>query len=248
MELQRIYKKAYLEYLRSNVKKEAYLQEHFSSDKKQTIPLADVYNNAEGLSQKMIPDANHDIDSAIALYETYPDLSPLLASQESLWVYLGHNELFEYVKKRRKVSEDSKEDKIKEYWFDDAERGTLSGLWWAVKMTINEELPDKYELTRTLFRNQTFRTRTFFTYKIGKHREALMGVLSFMNDNKDLFKGHEEARSIYVSAYFSRLGETKELAYLDKDFFYNELEKKRKAIELATDRDNVRHNHQIWNI
>lgn len=248
MELQRVYKKAYVEALRANIKKEAYLQEQFISDKAQTLSLADVYNNAEELSGKMIPEASHDIDSAIALFEAYPDLSPLLASQDSLWVYLAHNELFEYVQKRRKVSIDSKEDKIKDYWFDDSERGTLSGLWWAVKMTINESLPDKYVLTRTLFRNQTFRTRTFFTYKIGKCKEALAGVLSFMNDNQELFQGHEEARSIYVSAYFSRLATTKELAYLDKDFFYNELEKKRKAIELAVDRDNVRHNREIWNI
>lgn len=248
MELQRVYKKSYVEMLRANIKKEAYLQDHFISDNKQTLSLADIYNNAGELSGKMIPDASHDIDSAIALYEAYPDLSPLLASQDSLWVYLAHNELFEYVQKRRKVSAESKEDKIKDYWFDDSEKGTLSGLWWAVKMTVSDNLTDKYELTRTLFRNQTFRTRTFFTYKIGKYKEALTGVLSFMNDNKELFQGHEEARSIYVSAYFSRLAATKELAYLDKEFFYNELDKKRKAIELAVDRDNVRHNQAIWNI
>ena len=248
MELQRVYKKTYVELLRANIKKEAYLQEHFVSDKAQTLSLADVYNNAGDLISKMVPDASHDIDSAIALFEAYPNLSPLLASQDSLWVYLAHNELFEYVKKRRKVSVDSKEDKIKDYWFDGTEKGTLSGLWWAVKMTVCDNLTDRYELTRTLFRNQTFRTRIFFTYKIGKYKEALTGVLSFMNDNKELFQGHEEARSIYVSAYFSRLAATKELAYLDKDFFYNELEKKRKAIELAVDRDNVRHNHAIWNI
>lgn len=248
MELQRVYKKSYVEMLRANIKKEAYLQDHFISDNKQTLSLADIYNNAGELCGKMIPDASHDIDSAIALYEAYPDLSPLLASQDSLWVYLAHNELFEYVQKRRKVSAESKEDKIKDYWFDDSEKGTLSGLWWAVKMTVSDNLTDKYELTRTLFRNQTFRTRTFFTYKIGKYKEALTGVLSFMNDNKELFQGHEEARSIYVSAYFSRLAATKELAYLDKEFFYNELDKKRKAIELAVDRDNVRHNQAIWNI
>ena len=248
MELQRVYKKAYVEHLRTNINKAAYLQDSFVSDKAQTLPLAEVYNNAAGLKTKMIPDAAHDIDSAIALYEAYPNLSLLLAAQDSLWVYLAHNELFEYVQKRRKVTSESKEEKIKDYWFDDSEKGTLSGLWWGVKMTVDENLSDKYELTRTLFKNQTFRTRTFFTYKIGKHKEALRGVLSFMSDNKELFKGHEEARSIYVSAYFSRLGATKELAYLDKTFFYQELEKKRKAIELAVDRDNVRHNKEIWKI
>ena len=103
MELQRVYKKAYIESLRTKFTKEAYLQDKFVSDYNQTLPLADVYNNAKELSLKMIPDADHDIDSAIALFEAYPNLSPILASQESLWIYLAHNELFEYVQKRRKV-------------------------------------------------------------------------------------------------------------------------------------------------
>ena len=248
MELQKVYKKSYVEYLRANISKDAYLQEQFISDKNQIISLADIYNNAIGLLDKMVPDATHDFDSAIALYEAYPNISPLLAAQESLWVYLAHNELFEYVQKRRKVTSESTIDKIKDYWFDITERGTLAGLWWAVKMTINEDLSDKYELTRILFGNQTFRTRTFFTSKIGKCKEALVGVLSFMNDNKELFQNHMEARAIYVSSYFSRLGTTKELAYMDRDFFYTELEKKRKAIELAEDRKDVRHNREIWNI
>lgn len=248
MELQRIYRKSYLNYLSDNFKKEAYLQDCFDSDKSQTLPLADIYNNAPGLLEKMIPDSKHDCESAIALYEAYSNVTPLVASQPSLWVYLAHNELFSYVQKRWKISAESTEDRMKKQWFDDGESGTLSGLWWAVYLTVDESRADKYELTRALFRNQTFRTRTFFTYRLGKYREALIGILRFMNDNKELFQGHEEARAIYVSAYFSRLGATKELAYMDQNFFYKELEKKRRAIELAVDRDNVRHNRDIWNI
>lgn len=248
MELQKIYKIKYVNYLSDNFRKEAYLQDQFVAENPQIIPLKDVYNNAGTLVEKMIPDSKHDFDSAVALYEAYPDLTPLVASQQSLWVYLAHNELFGYVQKRWKVSSESTEDRMKKQWFDNGESGTLSGLWWAVYLTKDENREDKYELTRALFRNQTFRTRTFFTYRLGKYREALLGILNFMNDNKELFQGHEEARTIYVSAYFSRLGATKELAYMDQDFFYNELEKKRRAIELAVDRDNVRHNRDIWNI
>lgn len=248
MELQKIYKTKYVNYLSDNFVKEAYLQDKFIAENPQVLPLKDIYNNASALIEKMIPDSKHDFESAVALYEAYPNLTPLVASQASLWVYLAHNELFSYVQKRWKVSANSTEERMKRQWFDNGESGTLSGLWWAVYLTVDEDREDKYELTRTLFQNQTFRTRTFFTYRIGKCREALQGVLGFMTDNKELFKGHEEARATYVSLYFSRLGTTKELPYMDKEFFYNELNKKRRAIELAVDRENVRHNHEIWNI
>ena len=80
MELQKVYKHSYVDKLRTSVKKESYLRTKFESDLKQTILLADVYNNAATLSSKMIPDAAHDFESAIALFEAYPDISPILAS------------------------------------------------------------------------------------------------------------------------------------------------------------------------
>lgn len=248
MELQLIYKDQYLRTMQGTIKVEKYINETFDEERPQVLPLAGVYNNAASLVEKMIPDSAHDCESAIALYEAYKDLPPLAAARDGLWAYLAHHELFSYIQKRWKIDHNSSEDKIKEYWFKTGVAGALSGLWWAVYFTIDESREDKYELTKELFRNQTFRTRTFFTYKIGKNREALHGVLSFMHDNSDMFKRKAEARCDYITSYFSRLGTTKDLVYMDKDFFYKELERKRHALELAVDTGNVRHNREIWNV
>ena len=248
MELQKAFKSGYINRLSDSITTEKYVGEKFFFDPNETVPLCDVYNNAQDLALRMNPDKRKDFESAVALYEAYRDITPLVASGKGLWVYLAHAELFDYVKKRWDINEESSPKVIKEHWFETSLAGTLSGLWWAVYSTVQPEKgPDhQYDLTKILFENQTFRTRTFFTYKIARHKEALFGVLEFMLEHWDVFKNQTEAKADYVTTYFSRLGITKHLIYIDKDFYKSELEKKMPAILLATDTDNVRHNRDIW--
>lgn len=258
MELQKMYTDAFVAQLSKNISPEKYQEDKpFEIDKPEYTQLSYIYNKAveiapveenetnQGEIKKMIPDKNHDFDSAVALFEAYRELPPYIASKAGFWVYLSHNELYVYVKKRWGDT-----TKIKEHWFDIGRRGSLSGLWWAVYCTIDEtkEGDDKYWLTRQLFVNQTFRTRTFFTYRIGMNREALKGTLQFMYKYPELFKrGAGEARLDFIRKYFGRLGATKELTALEHDFFASELEKKKSAFDLITDTAQVRHDRRIWN-
>lgn len=259
MELQKIYTDRFVAELRKNVTADRYQSEEpFDIEKPEFNYIAGIYNGASDIAplsdgiivkdgkKRMIPDKNHDFESAIALYEAYKELSPYYASRAGFWVYLSHNELYGYVRKRWHDS-----NNIVEHWFDIGRRGSLSGLWWAVYCTRDEtkEGDEQYRLTRQLFVNQTFRTRTFFTYKIGMNKEALKGILMFMNNYPDLFKrGAGEARLDYIRKYFGRLGATKELIAFEHNFFEEELSKKKKAFDLITDTSQVRHNRQIWNI
>lgn len=250
MELQKVFKSGYINKLSDSITTEKYLGDKFIFDPNETNALYGIYNNAPDLALKMDPDKRKDFESAIALYEAYKDLTPLVASGKGLWVYLAHAELFDYVKKRWDINAESTPRVIKDHWFETTLAGTLSGLWWAVYFTVQPEKgPEhQYDLTKILFENQTFRTRTFFTYKIARHEAALIGVLEFMQEHWDVFKNQLEAKADYVTTYFSRLGTTKHLLYMDKEFFKSELEKKMPAIRLATDTANVRHNREIWTI
>ena len=259
MELQRIYSDAFVAQLRKNATVEKYQgEEPFDIEDAECTQLGGIYNRAteiaplkgdennQEVQKRMIPDKNHDFESAIALFEAYKDLSPYIASRAGFWVYLSHNELYGYVKSRWGDS-----TKIKEHWFDIGRRGSLSGLWWAVYCTYDstKEGEERYRLTRQLFVNQTFRTRTFFTYRIGMNKEALKGILSFMSKYPDLFKrGAGEARLDYIRKYLGRLGSTKELVSFESDFFTMELERKLPAIELVTDTAQVRHDKKVWNM
>lgn len=261
MELQRLYTDTFVAQLRKNVTPEKYQnEESFDIENPEYTQLGNIYNMAADIAplenpdteregekrKRMIPDKNHDFESAVALFEAYKDLSPYIASRAGFWVYLSHNELYSYVKKRWSDS-----DKIEEHWFKIGRRGFLSGLWWAVYCTYDDtkEGDERYWLTKQLFINQTFRTRTFFISRNGLNKEALKGILSFMSKYPELFKrGSGEARLDYIRKYFGRLRSTKELTAFENDYFTYELERKMPAIELVTDTAQVRHDKRVWNM
>lgn len=258
MELQKIYSESFVAQMIKDIAPEQYQSdEPFDIDNPICDQIGGIYNKAVEIAplkpgqqadghKRMIPDKNHDFESAVALFEAYENLSPYFASKRGLWVYLSHNELYSYVKQRWGDT-----SKIKEHWFDIGRRGSLSGLWWAVYCTYDptKEGDERYWLTRQLFVNQTFRTRTFFTYRIGMNRDALKGILTFMGQYPDLFKrGAGEARLDYIRKYFGRLGSTKELRAFEDNFFTQELERKMPAIELVKDTSQVRHDRQVWNL
>lgn len=262
MELQKIYSDSFVEELRKNATPEKYQAIEVCGadlDNADFTQMDGIYNNAINIapiirdgevvndgSKRMIPDKDHDFESAVALFEAYENLSPYFASRKGFWTYLSHNELYSYVKKRWGDT-----SKIKEHWFDIGRRGSLSGLWWAVYYTVDrtKEGDERYWLTRQLFVNQTFRTRTFFNSSLGMNQEILRGTLMFMERNPELFKrGTGEARLDYIKTYFGRLGCTKELTALNDAFFVKELERKLPAIELVHDTSQVRHDKQVWNL
>ena len=52
-------------------------------------------NHPEGLLERLDPSSEGDLQSAIAIYEAYEDITPLFAQQDDLWVYLTHVDLFD---------------------------------------------------------------------------------------------------------------------------------------------------------
>lgn len=258
MELQRIYTDTFVAQLKRNATPDKYQsEEKFEIDNPEYTQISGIYNKAAEIAplleestnntqKRMIPDKNHDFESAVALFEAYENLPPYFASKPGLWVYLAHNELYPYVRKRWGDT-----TKIKDHWFNIGRRGSLSGLWWAVYCTYNpqKEGDERYLLTRQLFVNQTFRTRTFFTYRIAMNKEALCGTLLFISKYSDMFKrGASEARLDYIKKYIGRLGSTIELTAMDANYFLKMLEQKLPALKIITDTTQVRHNKLLWNM
>lgn len=106
-------------------------------------------------------------------------------------------------------------------------RTSLMNLWWSVYLTVDESLGEehKYDLTRIFFSNDGLRTRRLGTGHLGRNREALKGILSFMKDNPDIFEEGIENRMIWITRHFNLIGGTKPLSNLPSTFFYKELEK-----------------------
>jgi len=236
MEKQKIFRSSYISQLKNNLKNgisvHLYKNKEFEYNKEKELLLPTVYKPI-GLLEKM--DENNDFKSAIALYEAYKDFTPLQASDERFWTYLTHVDLFPYMQKRRNKhlsgEIDNEIEYILKYWFmkstsqQELMRHSLAGLWWGVYLSVDETRENKYELTNILFRQLDFPTRTLGTYRLGRHKEAVIGILQFILENDELFNSKFEKKTRYITKYLNLVGGTKPLGYFDRLFFINELNK-----------------------
>ena len=176
MELQRVFKRSYMEQLRRHININDYRGEKFPYDETQVRPLANVYRPV-GLLEKLDPE--DDLKSDIAIYEAYPDLDPLVASLPDLWVYLAHTDLFPYVQKRwgGVFEDDVNEAFIINHWHKHSThflRTIFAGFWWNVYLTVDENRADKYELTRVMYEcGQDWRIMRFGELSLIRQKEPL---------------------------------------------------------------------------
>ncbi len=231
MALQNTIGRVYAEQLQREIEDnlELYKQDSFELDESKLLVVPGV-NHPEGLLDKMM-NASNDFEASVALYEAYESLTPLQASQNAFWTYLAHSELFPYVQKRWPLvmSDGVSKQYILDHWFfaHGLVRQALSGLWWAVHCSIDPENPeDKYKYTRFLLGNYTLRVVRLGPTKLIRHKEAVIGMIGYLIDTQDVESNNSiEDRVHFVVSYFNKLGATKQLTYMDRGFFYNELKK-----------------------
>lgn len=241
MEKQLIFKERYLYELKQNINIEKYKGNEFVYDDKQVLTMVNI-NKPDKLADRLNPNPKNDFESAIAIFEAYKNLEPIQASDERLWTYLAHVDLYPYMIKRWPDVYNAEAVKpevyINDHWFLDTTaqsnlmRHAIAGLWWSVYLTVDEKRSNKYELTEVLFWNQTFRTRTFGNYKLVRHKEAVIGLLEFCKENEPILKNFEKQHQV-LTEHLNLIGGVKPLAYQDRIFFKSELEKISAKIKIA---------------
>lgn len=232
MAKQLIFKDKYVQRLKNNLNIEFYKGNEFVYDKKQVLMLPNI-EKTEGLVGKL--DVNDDCKTAIAIFEAFEKLELIQASDERLWVYLAHVDLYSYMVKRwNAVQKGAAKDAngyILEHWFLKTSsqgsllRNWLSGLWWGVYLSVDESRSDKFELTRLFFRQLDFVTRTMGAEKFGRHKEAVIGILEFIKENEGLFKTKFEAKTRFIARHTNFIGGVKPISYYNRHFFKSELAK-----------------------
>ena len=225
-----------------------YLEGTFSFDESQTQWVGGL-PQPENLLEEMLKfsDKSHDFQAAKTLYESFHLLRPVVASEKSFWIYLGHADLYPYMHKRflkdvtRILQEDpQKSSAILNRWFFPREfvRNHLAGMWWDVKCTIDESNSDPYIYTETLFRYYDMRSINFANFKMFRNKEQVKGILKCIGEHPDIFDKYSKDRIRYVTKYFNRLGATKQLIALPWQFFYRTVESLLKDISLINDSGN----------
>ena len=74
-----------------------------------------------------------------------------------------------------------------------------------------------------LFKNYTLRFIRLGVGKVIQHKEAAIGILQFIKDNERYITSMENVANSLTS-YFNKLGAVKQLTFLDRQFFYHEME------------------------
>lgn len=235
MELQKVFKRSYMDELRKNIHISDYQGESFPYEPSKVKPLANVYK-PEGLLDRLDPD--DDFTSAKEIYQAYENVTPLLASLPDLWVYLAHVDLFPYVQKRwsKIFDDDVDEQYVLNHWHENSHfmRTTFAGLWWHTYLTYDKSRKNPFELTEVLFKSQDFRTLRFGELGLIRHRPAMLGVLEFLIANPEIMQTAFDARGQYISRYFNMLGGTKQLSYMDKNYFMRKLDEIKPKLEQIT--------------
>ena len=175
-----------------------------------------------------------DYEAAITIFEAFPDLTREQANYLPFWAYLTHVDLYPYMIKRFCNGASPNETDIKiNWWHTNVMRRGVSNLWWSVKQTIDESHPtDKYHYTKYFFKHLDFRQRRMGSSTLFRHREAVIGILKFLEENiKDYFEG----RSNFIMMYFNKQATLRQLAICNRDDFYNEL------LEIKSDILKVQH-------
>lgn len=260
MSLQKIFKPNYVNQCKTHIVPENYALDEFPYNKEQVKTLANIYK-PDGLEDRLDP--NDNFKSAITLYEAYPNLTPLIASKEEFWVYLTHVDCFHYTQQRwnlrgKEESPDTNilagtasESYIREHFFYSTAHGvmgtTLMNLWWSIYLSVDPSRGEsrKYELSEVLFKSEDFRTRRLASGVLARNKEAIIGILQFLKDFPDVYNKFFDARLVYISKYFNRLGGNIRLGYLDRNFFYNELKNHLDLILSIQQREDVFNNDAI---
>ena len=241
--LQNTFTTSYVAKLANEVKAELslgkYSADEFEYDKSALRFVARVYK-PENLLEQML-NTDNDFDAAVILYNAYKEIPLILASNEAFWAYLCHVDLFEYCKKRYPVDDvKNKVSHIQDHWFfgKGHSRNTLAQLWWGVHETIDEDNTEHpFHLTRIFFINYSFRV-IWLTVML-RTKQGLLGILDFLKENPKITDKAFEYRGLFIAKYFNRLGGSKQLSSLPREFFKMELEKIKDIILSITSKEQV---------
>lgn len=229
MELQRQFSQDYLTEIKNKIYdadfRKKYVESTFVIEdiENNVVKIPGLYNNHVNL--KMSSKPSDDFENAKAFYEAYKDMSPIIASQETIWAYLTHVEYFDYVKERWSVSIDTSADTMIDHFFVRSmlkiARNGLARLWWPVYITYDKKNEDPYHLTKIFFANTqivvSLSESVLFTCK-----PLTQGVLEFFEEHPDVKTS--KANIEKIMEYFNALGGVRNLAFDSKEFIKHTIE------------------------
>lgn len=146
------------------------------------------------------PGNNNDVENSKRVYETFKHLTLLEASDERIWVGLAHTEeIMKYIINRWNITEKSTVGSIKDRFFSNIKRNSISRLWWYGYLSHSEELENPYTLTEILAGNHDL-AEGLLGRKFGRNKDIILTFLKAIHEWTELenqkFPGRDAFRNI----------------------------------------------------
>ena len=171
--------------------------------KKFTIPKFKLHTSDEGNYEKV------DYKNCIILYESLNKLPRYVLTNENFWVWLELTICYEACRQAMPIKSKST---FKDHWlFSGGNRrglffGVLSRCYFRVELTIDNTLPDKYELTKFVCEKiERFRTLTWRSISSEKH--IVLGVIKAEKDLHDEYNANPTTAEMFRKAETGKNGE-----------------------------------------
>ena len=185
---------------------------------------------------------DNDIENALLVYQSFPDLTPYKACDERIWTHLTHGPCFSYTQKRwlygkEGSSPDAKVKLVQKHFFArvDGSRGwqrnnAISNLWWSAHIARkcgeeNFEKTLKVLLHQTDFRKSIVERPS--TSQSAKVLSVIMKVLTdiYYNGDLDFFRrGVGRGAYLEFARFINRHGGTRFLEALSEKDLRNLIE------------------------
>jgi hypothetical protein len=138
---------------------------------------------------ELSPSPQDDLESSIKIFEAFKKLDRVQANDRRLWVALTHDKFFTYTQERWQITSESSDQVIlRRFHFEGSSlearmRNSISRLWWAAKITYDENREDPYELTRVLWSKQQLQ-QSVVERSYGTYSTVVRGILeTYLNNN-----------------------------------------------------------------
>ncbi len=194
-------------------------------------------------------DPKNEFQLAKLLYEDLR-LTRSQAANNQYWTYLNFEWFFDYIYQRwiSKSSEVSDDEIDQEFDSREIDRyfislessqnslikSPIAGLWWAIELTVNHDLSDKYYYSKIFLSDRNLRDKNLGTYQFIRNKNILFALLEFYQENKDSEFNNErigsEAIAQQMSKTLNQIGGLTLLSYLSKTEICNILNQNKDLI------------------
>lgn len=193
-----------------------YNEDHFPSESLEELNLPTIHSIDHEL--ELSPKPDKDAENSIKIFQELKHLDRVQANDRRLWVALTHKRFFNYTKERWVKGEQYSDDAIlRRFHFEGSSlearmRNSISRLWWAAKITYDENRSDPFELTKLLWEKQDI-IQGIVERSYGTYESVVQTFLETYKSNKQL--SEKELRSLYKG--LNSIGGVKILSALNKE-------------------------------